>query len=88
MMLAQVAPPVPTPDIVWEGLLPVLILGVGALLLVLFRSVIKALPAVVADNAVPVVGGLTVLAMWIAAGYTAEERRSLFHDTAAEFYDL
>lgn len=36
-MLAQVSDPVVRPDIVWEGLLPVLLLGVGALLLILFR---------------------------------------------------
>jgi len=72
-MLAQVSNPVVRPDIVWEGLLPVLLLGVGALLLILFRSLIKALPAVVADNAVPVVGGLTVVAMWVAAGYAGGE---------------
>ncbi len=68
-MLAQVADPVVRPDIVWEGLIPLLILGVGALLLILFRSLIKALPAAVADNAVPAVGGVTVIAMWVAAGY-------------------
>jgi len=72
-MLAQVSDPVVRPDIVWEGLLPVLLLGVGALLLILFRSLIKALPAVVADNAVPVVGGLTVVAVWVAAGYAGGE---------------
>ncbi len=72
-MLAQLTEPVARPDIVWQGVLPLLILGGGALVLILFRSLIKALPAAVVDNAVPVIGGLTVIAMWVAAGYAEGE---------------
>ena len=72
-MLAQAADAVVRPEIVWEGLLPLLVLGVGALLLILFRSLIKALPDAVVANAVPAVGGVTVIAMWVAAGYAAGE---------------
>ena len=70
-MLAQLTEPVARPDIVWQGVMPLLILGGGALVLILFRSLIKALPAAVVDNAVPGIGGLTVIVMWVAAGYAA-----------------
>ncbi|MEM9468128.1 MAG: NADH-quinone oxidoreductase subunit N [Actinomycetota bacterium] len=72
-MLAQATNPVIRPDIEWQGILPLLILGVGALLLILFRSLIKALPDSIVDNAVPVIGGLTVIAMWVSAGYAGGE---------------
>ena len=68
-MLAQLTEPVTRPDIVWSGVLPLLILGGGALVLILFRSLIKALPASIVDSAVPAIGGLTVVAMWVGAGY-------------------
>jgi NADH-quinone oxidoreductase subunit N len=72
-MLAQATNPVARPDIAWDGLVPLLILGVGALVLVLFRSLIKALPASVVDNAVPVIGAFTVIGMWVAAGLAGGE---------------
>ena len=42
-MIAQLDATVARPEIAWDGLLPILTLGVGALLLVLFRSLMKQL---------------------------------------------
>ena len=56
-MIAQLESTVARPEIAWDGLLPTLTLGVGALLLVLFRSLMKRLPKAAADQAVPVIGG-------------------------------
>ena len=67
-MIAQLESTVARPEIAWDGLLPILTLGVGALLLVLFRSLMKQLPKAAADQAVPVIGGLTVVAMWVVGG--------------------
>ena len=53
--------------------LPILTLGVGALLLVLFRSLMKQLPKAAADQAVPVIGGLTVIAMWVVGGFAGTD---------------
>ena len=39
-MIAQLDATVARPEIAWDGLLPILTLGVGALLLVLFLSLI------------------------------------------------
>ncbi len=73
MMLAQSASPVVTPDIAWDGVLPLAILGIGALLLVMFRSVVKSLPDHFQSRAVQAVGAATVLAMWVAGGYSGND---------------
>ena len=62
-MIAQLDATVARPEIAWDGLLPILTLGFGALLLVLFRSLMKQLPKAAAEQAVPAIGGLTVIAM-------------------------
>ena len=49
-MIAQLDATVARPEIAWDGLLPILTLGVGALLLVLFRSLMKQLPKAAADG--------------------------------------
>ncbi|MDG1409620.1 MAG: NADH-quinone oxidoreductase subunit N [Acidimicrobiales bacterium] len=73
-MLAQLDNvPVETPEIVWAGLLPLLILSAGALLLVMFRSVVKRLPDDIEPYLVTAVGPLTVLGMWFAAGFAGTE---------------
>ena len=72
-MIAQLDATVARPEIVWDGLLPILALGVGALLLVLFRSLMKQLPKAAADQAVPVIGGLTVIAMWVVGGFAGTD---------------
>ncbi len=72
-MLAQIETlPVSTPDVDWAGLLPLAILGVGALVLVMFRSVVKRLPADIELQVVTLVGPITVLGMWVAGGYAGE----------------
>jgi NADH-quinone oxidoreductase subunit N len=73
-MLAQSnAVPVETPEIVWAGLLPLLILSAGALLLVMFRSVVKRLPDDIEPYLITAVGPLTVLGMWLAAGFAGTD---------------
>ncbi|MEO0493675.1 MAG: NADH-quinone oxidoreductase subunit N [Actinomycetota bacterium] len=72
-MIAQLEPTVVRPEIAWEGLLPILTLGVGALILVLFRSLLKQLPKGAAEQIVPVVGGLTVVAMWVVGGFAGTD---------------
>jgi len=72
-MLAQTTTPVPRPDLAWDGLLPLVVLAGGALALVLFRSLVTRLPAAVAERAVPVIGGATVLGCWLAGSYTGTE---------------
>lgn len=67
-MFAQTSVPVERPDILWEGLAPLIVLAGGALLIVMFRSVIKQLPAAVTDQAIPVIGAMTVVGMWAAYG--------------------
>ncbi len=72
-MYAQIdALPVQTPEVVWAGLIPLLILGLGAFALVMFRSVVKRLPAAVEAQAVTLVGPATVLGMWVAGGYAGD----------------
>ena len=72
-MIAQLDATVARPEIAWDGLLPILTLGIGALLLVLFRSLMKQLPKSAADQAVPVIGGLTVIAMWVVGGFAGTD---------------
>ena len=62
-MIAQLAPEVVRPDIVWQGLVPILTLAIGALLLILFRSLMKSLPAAVTAQMVPAIGAATVVAI-------------------------
>ncbi len=73
-MLAQVdAVPVQTPEVVWAGLAPLMILAAGAVLLIMFRSVLKRLPAEQEELLVMLVGPATVLGAWFAKGLTADE---------------
>ena len=72
-MLAQTSIPVERPDIAWDGALPLLVLAGGALFLILFRSLVKRLPDTVTAQVVPAVGGLTVLAAWVAGGYAGTD---------------
>jgi len=71
-MLAQVDA-LETPAITWAGLVPLLILSAGALLLVMFRSVAKRLPADVEPHVITAIGPLTVLGMWFAAGFAGTD---------------
>ncbi len=67
-MFTQISVPVARPEIVWEGLAPLIILSAGALLIVMFRSVIKQLPLRVTAQAVPAVGAASVVGMCLAYG--------------------
>jgi|DEB0MinimDraft_10_1074344.scaffolds.fasta_scaffold00023_22 NADH-quinone oxidoreductase subunit N len=73
MMVAQLLPAVERPELIWEGLLPVLLLGGGALLLVLFRSLVRALPESVAGQVAPAMGALSVLGMVLAGGFSGTD---------------
>lgn len=72
-MFAQASLPVVRPEIVWEGLAPLMILGAGALLIVMFRSVVKQLPVAATGQAIPAVGAMTVVGMWAAYGLAGTE---------------
>ncbi|MEM7141819.1 MAG: NADH-quinone oxidoreductase subunit N [Actinomycetota bacterium] len=74
-MLAQVTtpPPVETPDVVWSALSPILALAVGAILLIMFRSIVKRMPDEFDRTATILVGPVTVLAMWIVGGFVGDE---------------
>ena len=88
-MLAQVdAVPVQTPEVVWSGLAPLMILAAGAVLLIMFRSVLKRLPAEIEELLVMLVGPATVLGAWFAKGLTADEvpMSGLREDLGGGFY--
>ena len=72
-MFAQTVVPVARPELAWDGLLPLLILSGGALALVLFRSLVKRLPASVATMAVPAMGAVTVIGAWLAGSFTGND---------------
>ncbi|MDG2025727.1 MAG: NADH-quinone oxidoreductase subunit N [Acidimicrobiales bacterium] len=68
-MLGQLpTPPVETPDVVWSALSPILALAVGAILLIMFRSIVKRMPEEYDATLTMLVGPVTVLAMWIVGG--------------------
>ena len=72
MMIAELAQlgtdPVETPEISWAGLTPLIVLAVGAIVLIMFRSVVKRLPAELDAAAVALVGPVTVIAAWVVGG--------------------
>jgi len=72
-MQFQLADPVATPDVVWSGLAPVLALAVGAVLLIMFRSVVKRMPDDLNAAATAAIGPVTVLAMWIVGGLVGDD---------------
>ncbi len=67
-MLAETATQAVTPSVQWSGLFPLMILGGGALGIVMIRSVVRRLPTALESATVTAVGPITVLAMWFAAG--------------------
>lgn len=71
--LAQIKDPVIPPQYSLAGLSPLIVLAVGAFLLIMFRSVIKRLPATVERSATVAVGPATVLAAWIVGGLVGDE---------------
>lgn len=66
MILGQ-SDPVSAPAVDWAGLLPLLILGGGALLLVMARSLVKRMDSSAEEAAVTSAGPLSVVGMWLAA---------------------
>ena len=65
--------PVQTPDVVWSALAPVIALAVGAILLIMFRSVVKRMPAEFDSIATIAIGPFTVLSMWIVGGLVGDD---------------
>ena len=61
-------PPVTLPQYSLVGLSPLIVLAVGALVLIMFRSVMKRLPADVERSATIAVGPVTVAVAWVVAG--------------------
>ncbi|MDW3220119.1 MAG: NADH-quinone oxidoreductase subunit N [Acidimicrobiales bacterium] len=73
-MLAQLtSPPVETPDVVWSALTPLMTLALGAILLIMFRSIVKRLPAEFDALITTAIGPVTVLAMWIVGGLVGND---------------
>ena len=75
MMLAQLDAEVVTPEVTWPGLAPLIVLAGGAVLLIMFRSVVTRLPAAVENIAVTLTGPVTVLVAWVVAGLVGDEDR-------------
>ena len=66
-------PPIEAPEVVWSSIAPLVTLAVGAVLLIMFRSVVKRLPAEVERTATIAVGPVTVLAAWIVGGMVGSD---------------
>ncbi len=66
-------PAVDTPDVAWIALAPLIALAGGAILLIMFRSVVKRIPAQFEESATMVIGPVTVLAMWIVGGLVGND---------------
>ncbi|MCQ3806536.1 MAG: NADH-quinone oxidoreductase subunit N [Acidimicrobiaceae bacterium] len=71
-MLAQTVAPIPSevvpPNYSLAGLSPLIVLAAGALVLIMFRSVMKRLPEPVERIATIAVGPVTVAVAWVVAG--------------------
>ena len=72
-MQFQLSDPVDTPEIIWAGLAPVLALAAGAVLLIMFRSIVKRMPDDLNATATAALGPLTVLGMWIVGGLVGND---------------
>ncbi len=73
-MLAQVDfAPVVTPTVVWAGLVPLMVLGGGAVLLVMFRSVVKHLPADYESWVTVALGPVTVVTAYVLGGVAGRD---------------
>ncbi len=73
-MLAQVDfVPVATPTVVWAGLVPLMVLGGGAVLLVMFRSVVKRLPTDYESWVTTALGPVTVVAAYVLGGVAGQD---------------
>lgn len=72
-MTYQIVDPVETPEVVWSALAPVITLAVGAVLLIMFRSIVKRMPAEYDRTATVLIGPVTVLAMWVVGGLVGND---------------
>jgi len=72
-MQFQIADPVETPEVIWSALAPVVALAVGAVLLIMFRSIVKRMPDDLNRAATAAIGPVTVLGMWIVGGLVGDE---------------
>ena len=72
-IVAQISPNVTPPQYSLAGLSPLIVLAVGAFLLIMFRSVIKRLPAPIERFATIAVGPITVAVAWIVGGLVGDE---------------
>jgi len=72
-MQFQIADPVETPEVIWSALAPVVALAVGAVLLIMFRSIVKRMPDDLNQAATAAIGPVTVLGMWIVGGLVGDE---------------
>ena len=71
--VAQVPFEVTPPQYSLAGLSPLIVLAAGALVLIMFRSIMKRLPAAVERTATTAVGPVTVAAAWVVAGLVGNE---------------
>ena len=71
--VAQVPFEVTPPQYSLAGLSPLIVLAAGALVLIMFRSIMKRLPAAVERTATIAVGPVTVAAAWVVAGLVGNE---------------
>lgn len=73
-MFAQVDfVPVVSPSIEWAGLVPLMVLGGGAMLLVMFRSVVKHLPAEYESWATTALGPVAIVASYVLGGVAGRD---------------
>jgi NADH-quinone oxidoreductase subunit N len=72
-MQFQIADPVETPEVIWSALAPVVALAVGAVLLIMFRSIVKRMPDDLNRAATAAIGPVTVLGMWVVGGLVGDE---------------
>ncbi len=76
-MLAQTVAPIPSevvpPQYSLVGLSPLIVLAAGALVLIMFRSVMKRLPEPVERIATIAVGPVTVAVAWVVAGLVGND---------------
>lgn len=72
-MQFQIADPVETPEVVWSALAPVVALAVGAVLLIMFRSIVKRMPEELNRAATAAVGPVSVIAMWVVGGLVGDD---------------
>ena len=72
-LLGQNSGNVTPPNYSPAGLSPLIVLAAGALVLIMFRSIMKRLPAAVERRATIAVGPVTVAAAWVVAGLVGSE---------------